>query len=99
MNRRTFLKWLGVGTAIAAVAPSTLLPEAPACVAEPAAGYATYVMGQNAMIGEYCNYVNFSDFAISAAIDEVVSNAAEELGNASARRINYLYETVAFGRA
>ena len=79
MNRRTFLKWLGVGTAIAAVAPSTLLPEAPACVAEPIA----VAPAVCATIGEYADYCNFSSMAIAAAIDEAVLNAAEELGKAA----------------
>jgi hypothetical protein len=92
MNRRKFLKWLGVGVAGAAVAPSAFFSEGPTCVAAPKA-YSTYVMGRNAMIAGYVDYVNFSDFAISAAIDEHVSNAAKELGEAHGRRISYLYET------
>jgi len=32
MNRRKFFRWLGLGTAVAAAAPSTLLAMGPACV-------------------------------------------------------------------
>jgi hypothetical protein len=61
-------------------------------VATPAA-YSTYVMGQDAFIAGYVDYANFSDFAISAAIDECVSKAAEELAHTHARRISYLCRT------
>jgi hypothetical protein len=77
MNRRKFLKRLGVGVVVVAVAPTALQLVEPASVAAP--GYATYVMGQNAVISEYCNYVNFSDFAITGAIDEQVKETANEL--------------------
>jgi hypothetical protein len=97
MNRRNFFKMAGAGLAVAVVAPATLFAEGPACVAAPKA-YSTYVMGQNAFISQYADYANFSDFAISAAIDESVSDAAKELGEAHGRRVDYLYKTVAFGR-
>jgi TAT (twin-arginine translocation) pathway signal sequence len=93
MNRRKFLKWLGVGVAGAAVAPSALSLLEPACVAEPA----TFALMSDAIVGEYFNYVNFSSFALATAIDESVQNAAAELGLAHARRIDALYKTVAFG--
>ncbi len=97
MNRRKFLQWLGVGAAAVAVAPSVLLSEGPVCVA-PATGYATYVMGTNAMIGEYCNYANFSSFAIASAMDDVVANAAKELGEAAGCSIADLHASVFDGR-
>lgn len=89
MNRRKFLNWLGVGTAIVAVAPSTLLAEAPAYVAPPVA-YSTYVMGKDAVISTYADYMNFSDFAISSSVDDIVAQAAEELGKAAAEEVNRL---------
>jgi hypothetical protein len=92
MNRRSFLKWLGVGTAVAAVAPTLLSMDVPAAVATPAA-YSTYVMGKEATIGSYADYVSFSNFAISAAIDEAVSNAAEELSH-HAMSYRFTYDSV-----
>jgi hypothetical protein len=78
MNRRKFLQWLGVGAVGAAVAPSVLLSEGPACVTAPTA----YTTGKEAIISGYANYANFSSFALAAAIDESVQNAAIELGKA-----------------
>lgn len=78
MNRRSFLKWMGVGVAGVVVAPSVLLSEGPACVA-PDAGFAT--------IAAYEDYANFSSFSLAAAIDTHVLQAAKELGKAHERRI------------
>jgi hypothetical protein len=87
MNRRKFLRWLGVGIAGAAVAPSVLAAMEPSCVAAPVVGYRTYLISECAIINSYANYVNFSDFALAASIDEVVANAAKELGEAAGRKV------------
>lgn len=96
MNRRRFLQLgaVGLGAAaaiaalpkIAASLPPVLNPEVPTTA------YSTYVMGKNAMISEYCDYVNFSDFVLASKIDEHVAQAAEELGRAHAKRISRLVE-------
>jgi hypothetical protein len=84
VNRRKFFKWLGVGAAIAVAAPYADTVMGPACVAPPAvsvaapAAYATYVMGQDAIINSYRDYVNFSDLAITSAIDESVERVNAE---------------------
>jgi hypothetical protein len=79
MNRRSFLKWAGVGLAVGAVAPSLLLAEGPACVAPAAPVVAT--------IGEYAEYCDFSSFALASAIDEAVSNSAAELSLRAAQSL------------
>lgn len=81
MNRRKFFQFLGIGVAVAAAAPYADTVMGPACVAPPAvpAAYSTYVMGKEAAISSYFEYANFSDFAISAAIDDAVDNVATEL--------------------
>lgn len=81
MNRRKFFRFLGIGAAVAVVAPYADTVMGPACVAPPAvpAAYSTYVMGKEAIIGSYYNYANFSDFAISAALDDTIQDVATEL--------------------
>lgn len=83
MNRRSFLKFLGVGAAAVAVAPA-LIHEAvvPAATQVEAPIVAT--------IAGYYDYANFSSFAIAASIDECVANAAAELGRAHGERISRL---------
>lgn len=93
MNRRKFLSRLGVGIAVAAVAPSVLLAEAPACVV--VAAPLTMPILPVEVIGEYCNYANFSSFAIATAIDEQVAYAAEELGHLAGLSMNELYQVAA----
>lgn len=70
MNRRKFFQFLGIGTAVAVVAPTTLLPKAPVCVAPPAA-----------YIGSYFDYVSFTELALAKAIDEQVADAAKQLSH------------------
>ncbi len=60
-----------------AVAPAALLSEGPASVAP--TSYATYVMGQDAIINGYADYANFSSFAIEASLDEPVQRAVKEI--------------------
>jgi hypothetical protein len=79
LNRRKFFKWLGVGAAVAAVAPYVDLPAVPACVAPKTVEYTTCVLGEDAFISSYADYVNFSDFAIASAIDDAVADYAKEI--------------------
>ena len=90
MNRRRFLTLLGLAPVVAKFAP--LLPEVtPAPIA-----YSTYVMGREAMLAQYCDYANFSDFAVVAYLEPEVLTIAERLGEAHARRIDKLIEGVQF---
>jgi len=76
MNRRNFLKWLGVGSAAAVVAPSILLSKESVCATPIAAN-----------VNQYSDYSNFSQFALEADWDEVVMQVAKELGAAAGRDI------------
>jgi hypothetical protein len=89
LDRRKFFKWLGVGTAATVVAPSAVKAMESLCVAPKPTAYRTYVMGKETLFSypEYVDYANFSSFAISTSIDEVVEKAAAELGAAHSRRI------------
>jgi TAT (twin-arginine translocation) pathway-exported protein len=98
MNRRKFLKWLGVGTAAVVVAPSALKLLEPASVAPaPTIGYTTYIMGKDAVISDWYEYANFSQFAIAADFDAAVQACAEELGHAAGLEISRLHEAVSCG--
>jgi TAT (twin-arginine translocation) pathway signal sequence len=78
MNRRSFLRWLGAGIAVGAVAPAAITSVLESeSVAK--TGYATYVMGQDAVIGCYADYTNFSQFALSESIDQAIQDTANEL--------------------
>lgn len=79
LNRRKFFKWVGVGVAASAVAPSVIKAAESLCVAPKTLTYTTYVMGKDAIIGEYANYCNFSSMAIASAMDEAVADSAKEL--------------------
>jgi hypothetical protein len=93
LNRRKFFKWLGVGTAAAVVAPTVLKALEPLCVAPKTLTYTTYVMGKDAIISEYANYVNFSDFALASAMDEVVSDTAKELSYQCSLHVSQLVQS------
>jgi TAT (twin-arginine translocation) pathway-exported protein len=71
MNRRKFLKWVGVGAAATTVAYSLSFGRIDPILNE--------FIPEDAIIGEYNNYVNFSSFSVSEAIDPVVMAAATEL--------------------
>ena len=86
MDRRDFLKKLGIGAAVAATACAvpefatsaieSLLPSASAIESLlPSAS----VTAASATFGTYANYCNFSSFA-SAQVDEMVGDCAAELG-------------------
>jgi hypothetical protein len=83
MNRRSFLKRLGVGSA--AVAAVAVVPELATSLFEGAPPAV-------ATIGEYCNYANFSQLAIATSVDEAVTNASLELGHRSVLAMNTLWE-------
>lgn len=76
MNRRGFLKMLGIGAAVAAVSPTLAI---------------TKTTGVRAAVGEYADYASFSSFSIAQAIDPVVALTAAELGCRAAEDINSLY--------
>ena len=65
LPRRSFLKTLGLGAVAAAV------PTCGICEAVPAP----------ATIGQYADYISFSSFTLTQAMDEIVSKAAAELGD------------------
>jgi hypothetical protein len=79
MNRRKFFKWLGAGVAVAAIAPTALLREDPSL-----SGWVAHDFISPSPFNEYGDYTNFSSFAISTAIDDSVSSAAQELSRSMA---------------
>lgn len=101
MNRRKFLSWLGVGTAVAATAPTALLAcEDPWCGSIAGEGIIPHdelhgfhydtVKADTLQIGEYNDYFSFSSFAIAEAIDEHVAFAAKELAYRQGALLNDL---------
>lgn len=83
MNRRGFLKAFGIGAAT--VVAATSLEGGISFISEPELIQAPVL---DAVIGEYANYANFSEFAIAQAIDEQVLHVAEKLAHSEAMRIN-----------
>jgi hypothetical protein len=104
MNRRKFLKWLGVGTAAAVVAPSAIAEcTDPWCGSIAGEGIIPHdelhswnaTTYYNTMgLDTYNDYSSFSQFAIESSIDQVVQNAAKELGAAAGRDISALHMQV-----
>ena len=95
MDRRKFLKYLGVGTATAAVV--VVAPElvehaiGMGPVDEPymfAYGHGTEV----AHISEYADYSDFSELAIHESMDDIVAEAAKELAYRASLTMNQLWE-------
>jgi hypothetical protein len=101
MNRRSFLKWLGVGSAVGAAAPSVLSSMGPACVAD----YDDRSIGMagtdwdleehpaqyaDTTFGQYADYSNFSEFAVRSSIDDMVSETAAKLGRLHGSSISHL---------
>lgn len=79
MNRRRFLQFLGVASAVS-MAPSIVV------------NLPTELAPEAGVIGEYFNYMNFSSFAVAQAIDEAVANAASQLSYQAGRSISELYQ-------
>jgi hypothetical protein len=99
MDRRKFLQRLGLGAAVAAVAPSAV--EAVCSCArgsKPLIGTAeewcdihgTPLVECRPVLAEYAEYTDFSGFANCGAIDEGVMKAAEELGRSAGEHLSYL---------
>ena len=84
MNRRGFLKMLGIGAATAAVSPTLAFKLAKTTGVRRA-------VGTQAVISEYVDYASFSSMSIAAAIDPVVASAAAELGRRAGEDISTLY--------
>lgn len=63
LTRRKFL-FLGAAAAGAVVA-NKILPAIPG-------EYHTYLAGKNAVIGQYADYLDFSEFAVESAIDRAI---------------------------
>ena len=109
MNRRRFLKWLGVGSAAVVVAPIAIAAAEPSmsggfhydvvkadafhctCSArsfwEGRCDYCMAHLGTEEPIKSYADYSNFSDMQLNAALDDIISNTAKELGEAAGRDI------------
>jgi hypothetical protein len=79
MNRRGFLKTLGIGVASAAVLSAVPISSA----LFPAEEFVA-----PAVLGSYAEYVSFSDFALAKAIDKNVADAAHQLGLFAAQKID-----------
>lgn len=91
MNRRGFLKFLGIGAATAAAAPALLET---AMVSETPAVLPAALAPEASIMGTYGEYTNFSAFAIAAAIDEVVGSSAKELSYRVGKSIDTMSLTV-----
>lgn len=97
LNRRSFLKWLGAGTAVAVVAPSTLSScEDPWCGSiagegiiphDELHGYHFDTLKGDDVICSYADYSSLSQVAIAASIDESVMDAASELGRKAGEEV------------
>ena len=84
MNRRSFLKWLGAGTAAVVVAPAAIAKVA-------ASASQTEKVWAPASIAEYSDYANFSSLSIANATDQLVSDAAKELAFRQSQSLEQLY--------
>lgn len=103
MDRRAFLKKLGLGAATVAVAPIAV-EAACTCAGgfKPLIGtseewcsiHGTPLTECMPVLKDYVEYTNFSQFANCEEIDEVVMKAAEELGRSFGERISGLYAQV-----
>lgn len=70
MDRRSFLKRLGIGATTLAVGVA-VTPKAIEFLVTPAPSAS--------VIGTYAEYVNFSQFAIAEALDDMIDDCAKEL--------------------
>jgi TAT (twin-arginine translocation) pathway signal sequence len=91
MNRRSFFKWLGVGTAAVVVAPTPLTEcDDPWCGSIGGEGIIPHdelhqIAGPaypvNPVLLDYADYEAFSTFVISSSIDDEVLESSKELGD------------------
>ena len=105
MDRRSFLKKLGLGAAAVVAAPIV--------VSECADPWCGSIAGEGIIphdelhaaawdkaverytengLEEYSKYTNFSEFAMAQEIDDTVMQAAEELGKSFGREMSALYD-------
>lgn len=103
MDRRSFLKRLGIGAAVAAT--PVLAPKAIEAICSCASGFkpligsaeewcqvhGTPLVECMPVLMDYVEYTNFSQFASCEEIDEVVTQAAAELGKSFGEEISHLY--------
>jgi hypothetical protein len=92
MNRRRFLRFLGAGVAVGVVAPAAVIPvleSAPVAKT----GYATYVMGQDAIISQYADYTDYASFSESARV-AVFAEETQKFASELAYRFIYATDVV-----
>ena len=104
MDRRRFLRWLGVGMAVGAAAPSVIAKVGPACVADHDDG-SIGMAGTDwdleehpchyttSPISQYADYAAFSSLSLSSALDATVSEPAAELSHRLGVELSQLVST------
>lgn len=101
MDRRKFLKSLGLGAAAVVAAPIVISECAdPWCGSIAGEGIIPHdeLHGADAKLfgdilcASYADCTSFSEFAIANEFDDDVMRVAEELGRAHARRVSALYQ-------
>lgn len=100
MNRRSFLKRLGIGAAVAVAAPIAVEAVCGcASGSKPLIGTAeewcdihgTPLVECVPVLKDYADYTDFSSFVNCQEFDVIVTQAAEELGRSFGERISTLY--------
>lgn len=93
MQRRAFLKKLGIGTAVAAAACTCHVGFKPliGTAEEWCNIHGTPMVECVPALKNYADYTNFTQFAICEQIDKVVMETAEELGRAFGQQLSMLY--------
>jgi hypothetical protein len=72
MNRRGFLKLFGGAAAVATVAPTYFFSPIGGWKSDVIVNPTTYIVGQNAYVGQYADYLKFSDLALETPIDPML---------------------------
>jgi len=93
VNRRSFLKWLGIGVSAAVAVAPRAVEAVCSCTrgSKPLIGTAeewcdihgTPLVECSPVVKNYYEYASFSEFANCEAIDECVMKVAEELGRSA----------------